>query len=263
MSIEDRDLAVAAAEAGAAVVRRHFGTARRHTDKGGGDFATVADVEAERAITAVLRAARPGDAVLGEEAGRSGAGDGGRLWLVDPLCGTLNYAVRNLLVGVNVALRVDGVTSAAAVADPFAGEVFWTDGAASGVRRAGVDEPPAPSAASALVDVNLDPPFPNAASFSAARLLADPGFAARFRPRVVSTTLALTWVAAGRRAAYVTDGHLAASVHFAAPIAVCEAAGCVVSDLRGEPVHSGAGGLVVAADRPTHDALVALIRNQG
>ena len=50
----------------------------------------------------------------GEESGRTGpAAD--RLWLVDPLCGTLNYAARTPLVAVNVALRdgdgifVDGV----------------------------------------------------------------------------------------------------------------------------------------------------------
>jgi hypothetical protein len=35
---------------------------------------------------------------------------------------------------------------------------------------------------------------------------SDPRFQERFRPRVLSTTLALTWVAAGRRAAYVTEG---------------------------------------------------------
>ena len=67
-----------------------------------------------------------------------------------------------------------------------------------------------------LVDVNLDPPFPNAPRFRAVSLLAQEAFTARFRPRVVSTTLALAWVAAGRRAAYVTDGHLIDSVHFAA-----------------------------------------------
>ena len=56
-------------------------------------------------------------------------------------------------------------------------------------------------------------------------LLAHPGFIQRFRPRVVSTTLALAWVAAGKRAGYVTDGgDLTESVHFAAGIALCKAA---------------------------------------
>ena len=45
-------------------------------------------------------------------------------------------------------------------------------------------------------------------------------------------------------------------MHFAAPIAVCRAAGCVVTDLAGEPVEDGPNGLIIAADRPTHEALL-------
>ncbi|MFD7867099.1 inositol monophosphatase family protein [Streptomyces sp. NPDC059783] len=256
----DAELAVRAALAGAVVVREMYGTALRRVDKSGGDFATSADLAAERAILDVLRAARPDDAVTGEEGGATGAAGARRRWLVDPLCGTLNYAVRNMLVAVNVALRADGATTAAASADPFNDEVFWTDGVRARVRRDGVDEELSPSPSSALVDVNLDPPFPHAPEFRAVDLLAAPGFAARFRPRVVSSTLAVAWVAAGRRAAYVTDGGtgLRDSVHFAAGIALCEAAGCVVTGIDGGPVHTGAGGLIAAADRETHAALLAL-----
>ncbi|WP_066944421.1 inositol monophosphatase family protein [Microtetraspora fusca] len=262
MLITDEELALAAAEAGAAVVRAMYGSSPVRVQKAAGDFATAADIEAEQAILDVIRAARPDDAVTGEESGRTGSAGAGRMWLVDPLCGTLNYAARTMLVAVNVALRVGSDVTAAASADPFADEVFWTDGDRAYVRRDGVDERLAPSSGSRLVDVNLDPPFPNAPGFQAARLLCDPRFVERFRPRVVSTTLAVAWVAAGRRAAYVTDGHLRDSVHFASGIALCQAAGCVVTDLRGEPPHTGAGGLVAAADRETHAALLELIGDQ-
>ncbi|MEU1350503.1 inositol monophosphatase family protein [Streptomyces sp. NPDC005786] len=258
----DARLALEAAQAGAAVVRDMYGTSLPRTEKPGGDFATAADLAAEKAILGVLGAARPDDAVTAEESGRTGPGDARRRWLVDPLCGTLNYAVRNMLVAVNVALRVGPTVTAAASADPFSGEVFWTDGAHARVRTAGVDEELTPSPASSLVDVNLDPPFPNAPAFRAVGLLAAPEFAERFRPRVVSTTLAVAWVAAGRRAAYVTDGDLRDSVHFAAGIALCEAAGCVVTDLRGLPPHTGRGGLIAAADRETHEALLEMVRAQ-
>ncbi|MGW4224849.1 inositol monophosphatase family protein [Streptomyces bauhiniae] len=254
---DDLDIATAAALAGAEVVREGYGKELARIDKGAGDFATAADVAAERAILDVIRAARPHDAVLGEEGGRQGATDTGRLWLVDPLCGTLNYAVGTLLVAVNVALR-DGP---AAVADPFTGEVFRTDGKTAWLHHEGTDTPLRPTAATALVDVNLDPPFPSAPDFRATDLLAHPVFGARFRPRVVSTTLALTWVAAGRRAAYVTDStNLSASVHFAAGIALCRAAGCVVTGIDGEPLGPNARGLVAAADAETHSLLMKLIR---
>jgi myo-inositol-1(or 4)-monophosphatase len=60
----------------------------------------------------------------------------------------------------------------------------------------------------------------------------------------------------------VSDGKLRDSVHVAAGIAVCQAAGCVVSGLHGQPLHTGAEGLIAAADAPTHAALIALVRNQ-
>jgi myo-inositol-1(or 4)-monophosphatase len=262
MSINDRDLAVRAAEAGAAVVRAHYGSVLTRFGKEGDDFATVADIEAEKAILEVLRAERPGDLVLGEESGRTGEDGNDRMWLVDPLCGTLNYAVRNMLTSVNVALRTEGRVSVAACADPFNDEVFRTGDDSAYVRHAGVDHPLVPSAESRLVDLNLDPPFPNRPDFLAARMLADDVFIERFRPRVVSTTLAVAWVAAGRRAAYVTDGHLADSVHFAAGIALCQAAGCVVTDLDGRPPHSGRGGLIAAADAATHATLLSLVAAQ-
>lgn len=255
----DVTLAVAAAEAGATVVADGYGGRLTRLDKGGGDFATDVDIAAERAITAVLRAARPGDAVTGEESGSTGAESARRRWLVDPLCGTLNYAVRNRLVAVNIALRVAEEVTAAAVADPFGGDVLWVDGNRAGVRRAGADAPVTPSAESRLVDVNLDPPFPNAPGFRAVELLARPGFVAEFRPRVVSSTIALAWVATGQRAAYVTDGAVRDSVHFAAGIALCRAAGCVVTGLDGGPLTGGSDGLVAAADASTHARLLGLI----
>ncbi|WP_432589212.1 inositol monophosphatase family protein [Streptomyces sp. HD1123-B1] len=255
--LDDSEVAIAAARTGADVVRGMYGRPLSRIDKGAGDFATAADVAAEKAILEVIRAARPDDAVLGEEGGRQGAAAAGREWLVDPLCGTLNYAVGNMLVAVNVALR-DG---AAAVADPFSGEVFCTDGETAWMRQEGADVPLAPTSATRLVDVNLDPPFPGAPGFRAVEMLADQRFIEGFRPRVVSTALALAWVAAGRRAAYVTDGgDLSGSVHFAAGIAVCRAAGCVVTGIDGGPVGQEGRGLVVAADAGTHDLLMSMIR---
>ncbi|MFE6160484.1 inositol monophosphatase family protein [Streptomyces sp. NPDC056486] len=254
----DAGVAIAAARAGADVVRDMYGQRLARIDKGAGDFATDADVKAEKAIVGVIRAARPDDAVLGEEGGQQGGAEAARQWLVDPLCGTLNYAVGNMLVAVNVALR----GGAAAVADPFSGEVFFTDGETAWVRSAGADARLAPTSATQLVDVNLDPPFPGAPGFRAVDLLAQQRFVERFRPRVVSTTLALAWVAAGKRAAYVTDGgDLSGSVHFAAGIALCRAAGCVVTGIDGEPIGRTGRGLVVAADGETHQSLMSLIRN--
>ncbi|WP_240037702.1 inositol monophosphatase family protein [Glycomyces paridis] len=51
------------------------------------------------------------------------------------------------------------------------------------------------------------------------------------------------------------------SVHFEAGIALCEAAGCTVTDLFGEPLTDRTTGLLAAADAETHAALLEMIRS--
>jgi myo-inositol-1(or 4)-monophosphatase len=257
--MNDLDAAIGAVEMGAEVVRRQVGAVLERVDKGGGDFATSADLEAEAAMLEFLRRHRPNDRLVGEESGGSGTGDASRVWLIDPLCGTLNYAVGMRVVAVNAALSTPDGVVAAAVADAFAGDVFWADVDHACVRASGVDAPIVPSASSMLVDLNFDPPFPSAPAFRAVTLAANEEFCATFRPRVVSSSLALTWVASGQRAAYVTDGDARNSVHFSAGLAICKAAGCSISDLHG---GTGDDGLIVAADEHTHATLVRLTQQR-
>ena len=58
--------------------------------KGRHDVVTAMDGEVERFIRKAIMARYPNDSVIGEEEG--GAGDGERLWLIDPIDGTANYA---------------------------------------------------------------------------------------------------------------------------------------------------------------------------
>ena len=247
-----------AAEAGAAIVRERFGRGHQRHDKGGLDFATDVDIDAERAIIEVLRWHRPDDDVVGEESGHTSGSGEGRTWLVDPLCGTANFAAGVQAVAVNVAIAG---TLTAAVADPFAGEVFAADGATACITTGAGETPLMPSGSSRLVDLDLDQrPIPT--GFDPLALLADAEFRSAFQPRATATSLAMTWVAAGRRAAYVTDAELVDNVHFAAGIAVCLAAGCAVTDLRGRPVVPGSAGagLIAASDQATHATLLAVIQ---
>jgi myo-inositol-1(or 4)-monophosphatase len=106
------------------------------------------------------------------------------------------------------------------------------------------------------VDVDLDAPSGPPPGW-ALGLLGDADLWSRLRVRVASSSVALGWVAAGRRAAYVTGGDVA-SVHFAAGVAVCAAAGCVVTDLTGDPPGTG-DGLVAACDVVTSALLLDLL----
>lgn len=83
------------------------------------------DREANALILARLAGARPDDAVLSEEAAddRSRC-DRSRVWIVDPLDGTREYAERRDDWAVHVALAVDGAPAIGAVALPRLGRVL-------------------------------------------------------------------------------------------------------------------------------------------
>ena len=257
MSRADAEIAVLAAEAGAAVVRSNYGNDQTRLVKTATDFATQTDLDAEQAIVDILLAKCPGDAIRAEERGDVGGPATSRRWLVDPLCGTLNFAARTPLMAVNVAL-VDSIgVSAAASADPMAKETFWTDGLAAFVRCGATDHPLTPDDASRLVEINAD--RPRASASVSAELLGDLKFRSHFSPRVLSSTLGVAWVAAGRRAAYVSDGTFEDDLHFAAGLAIAGAAGCTITNFRGGQLNSG-DGAVISASESIHESLLTLLR---
>jgi myo-inositol-1(or 4)-monophosphatase len=92
------------------------------------DVVTEMDRAAEDLIRDRLLAARPGDAVLGEEGGQTGSGS--VRWVVDPIDGTVNYLYGLPDWGVSVAAEVAGEIVAGAVCLPMRRVLFT--GAAGG-----------------------------------------------------------------------------------------------------------------------------------
>ncbi len=87
-------------------------------DKGAGSLVTIADIEAEKALTPALAAMLPGSLVLGEEAAADNPTIFRHLdsnlpvWIIDPVDGTQNFANADPRFAVMVALvtgdRLDG-----------------------------------------------------------------------------------------------------------------------------------------------------------
>jgi myo-inositol-1(or 4)-monophosphatase len=119
----DRDLAERVVRAGAAAALRVGGAAldvRRKSSAA--DLVSAADHASEQAIVALLRAERPGDAILGEEGASVGAA--ARRWLVDGVDGTVNFLRAIPQWCVAVVLEEDGRPLATAVLDPARDELF-------------------------------------------------------------------------------------------------------------------------------------------
>ena len=89
------------------------------------DVVTQMDQAAEELIRARILAARPGDAILGEEGGQPDAvADSGVRWVVDPLDGTVNYLYGLPDWSVSIGAEVNGDVVAGAVSVPMQQSLF-------------------------------------------------------------------------------------------------------------------------------------------
>lgn len=98
----------------------------------GGDFevkakadhtpVTEADLRIEAMIREELAGAFPSDAILGEEQGM--AGDADRVWVIDPIDGTKNFADGIQIWATLIGLAVEGTPVAGVVAAPALGERY-------------------------------------------------------------------------------------------------------------------------------------------
>ena len=120
-------LALAVDAAGAAgkllAERLHGARTEIGTKSSATDMVSEVDRASERLVIDRIHAARPDDAVLGEEGGHA-AGTSGVRWVIDPLDGTTNYLYGYPLFGVSIAAEVDGSTAVGVVHDPSRGETF-------------------------------------------------------------------------------------------------------------------------------------------
>jgi 3'(2'), 5'-bisphosphate nucleotidase len=102
------------------------------------ELRALGDASAQAVLAAELARLAPQDAVLSEEAADSSARLAARrVWIIDPLDGTREYAEGRDDFAVHVALWQDGDLAAGAVALPARDQVLATDGAGIPTRVSG------------------------------------------------------------------------------------------------------------------------------
>ena len=116
-------VAVRAARAGMAEVYAGAGEAFKTEMKGAVDPVTEIDLLAETAIRSVIGSHCPDDSILGEEEGGEGWKQG-RVWIIDPLDGTINFVHGVPQYSISVALWNDGAPAVGVVIDVARDEEF-------------------------------------------------------------------------------------------------------------------------------------------
>jgi myo-inositol-1(or 4)-monophosphatase len=113
-------------------------------DKGAGDYSTQLDVDVENLIVAELAKQFPRDQILAEEGHADAPLSDGRMWLIDPICGTSNLGKGINNFCTNIALIDGGQVIAACVVDHSQGDYFWSVGGGQVFVNDKPCQPPAP-----------------------------------------------------------------------------------------------------------------------
>jgi myo-inositol-1(or 4)-monophosphatase len=225
--------------------------------KGDADFATGTDLRSQEMIQAHLQRSHPDHRFIGEESRSGAVPDSGSYWLVDPLCGTRNFASAIPLYAINVALVEDQQVTLGIVGDGASGVISFAERG----RGAWSDQDGRVGRMSASDRSNtivLDPGRPGGpAAIKAARVISTAITRGGRELRVLGTTLDLAYLAAGRVAGVWHFSRIA-PLHFAAGALLALEAGAVVSDEQEQPWSLTADGLVAAATPALHAELLAL-----
>ena len=226
------DLCRALARDAGKLAHREFGTSSTKM-KGRHDVVTEMDGRIERYIRAEIAKRFPQDAVLGEE---EGGATGDRLWIIDPIDGTANYARGLPHYCVSIGYVEAGVPTLGAIYDPSQdwlyaaarGEGAWHDGERMAVSP--IDEMNA-----ATVECGWSTRRPASAYVDLVSRVLEAGGAIR---RAGSGALGLVDVAAGRVEAY-TELHINSWDCAAGIVLVREAGGFTNDFFGGDGLRAG------------------------
>jgi myo-inositol-1(or 4)-monophosphatase len=228
------------------------------------DIVTEVDHLSEELIIAAIRTRYPDDGILAEESGEHHAIAGvaptagqGRVWVVDPLDGTINYANGIPMFCVSIGLAVDGAPAAGVVHDPTRSETFAA--AADGptllngrIVRASDKE----RLSDFVVSLALG-------GRAVATRLRRTRRAIRVSRSMGSAALALAYVGAGRFDGFAQEGGLS-NWDIAAAGLIAERGGARVTAMDGGPwfdIGRGSRSIgIVAAPAVHHGPLLELVR---
>ncbi len=258
--MKELETARRAALAGGRILAEKFGKVGYRL-KGRANLLTEADLASENAVKAVIRRSFPDDGFMAEESALEETPNG-RLWIIDPLDGTTNYAHGFPAAAVSVGFAERGVVKAGAVYDPFRRELFL---AAKGMGATVNGGPLKVSRARSLSESLLVTGF---AYDRAEKSAFYCGFFEEFMKishdvrRMGAASLDLCWLAAGRTDGYWEFGLKPWDV--AAGGLIASEAGARVTDFSGRPWRTGPamGAETLAAPPRVHAGMLRLIRRR-
>lgn len=216
---------------------------------------TLADRAAEEAMRRILAAEAPRDGIIGEELGSERA-DASRVWVLDPIDGTVSFAAGRPIFGSLIALLQDGWPVLGVIDQPIARE-RWVGAVGQATTFNGA--PAATRPCRALSDAVLASTGPqHFGAHDAEHFMALAGKTAHGRMVWGGDCYNYALLASGQVDLVVETG---LKLHdFAALVPVVEGAGGQMCDWSGAPLHAESAGDVIALGDPARldDVMEAL-----
>ena len=251
------ETAIAAARKAAQIQLDYYENIETVDFKSEKDVVTIADHQSEEAILEIIGETFPGDAFLAEESGESGE-MADRLWVIDPLDGTVNYANGIPFFAVSIGLCVDGEPKLGVVLDPTRDELFTAVLGGGAFLNGSPVRNPGRKLSDAVVALGLP-------SRGFGRQYREIRRRVRITRAMGSATLSLTYCANGRFDAYVQWTKLSVWDICAAGVIALEGGATVTSALGNDWFGIGMPNksIGIAAAAPAHHSTILKLLADG
>ena len=234
-----------------------------HTDvsiaknKGEGDFSTLVDIGVEALIVEEITKQFPQDHIMAEEGYSHTEIPDGRIWIIDPICGTNNLSrgIKNFCT--NIALADNHELIAACVIDHSQNDYFWSVGEQTVyVNHAPLS--PAKVRGEVVIEVDygclglVDDQMKLKHNTFVGNLVRQ----ANFSVISLNSSLGFTYTAVGKVDGFVNIDNYPWDI-CAAAFLVREAGG-IITDIEGNPWTIRSKGAIAARTQEIHETLLRL-----
>jgi myo-inositol-1(or 4)-monophosphatase len=225
------------------------------------NLVTEADGRAEELIVAFLEREAPGSSFYGEESSARARLDAQRLWIIDPLDGTTNYAQQIPHFGVSIAYAENGALKEGVVYDPVRDELFSAaagKGASCNGKAIAVSRKTLLRESLIATGFYYDRSVTMEKTLAALRNLYKADI--RCMRRMGAATLDLAWLACGRFDAYFE--YTLSAWDFAAGLLIVREAGGTADNIDGTPAGLFSPG-VLCSNGLIHEEFLRQVRDPG
>lgn len=237
------------------ILRSNFGSVRTwRTKSDRGDIVTQVDLDSESYVLSRIKKEFPSHNIVSEESGRINVSSDDCTWFIDPLDGTLNYAMGIPMFCISIGLSCNGELQHGVVYDPIHDELFHAaKGRGAFLNGARITVSNESELSDAIISISWGRRRANSRKYL--RYTRKMSEHSSYYRRLGSAALMLSYVASGRIDAYLQGG--VNSWDIAAGMLLVTEAGGVVTDLDNQPLDLTKSRIeMLAANPQIHEAML-------